>query len=149
MIRNIGFRQIPRWFAPILGALIAFVLAMKQVYIEKEQDFTFAIIFAALGLSGGILLLVADQSAAQRKDVITREPNADPQFRTIARVMALIGIVISIVPVVGLVFCLLALAANIRHRGWPRIVSSIGVAIGIGMTALLLTLPESNEQAEQ
>ncbi|WP_411825432.1 hypothetical protein [Luteolibacter sp. AS25] len=122
---------------------------MKQVRTGGEQDFTFAIIFGALGLFGGITLLVADQSSTQRENELARKPNSDPQFRTIARVMALIGLVISIMPVVGVVFCLAALAANIRHKGWPRIVSSIGVAIGIVVTGILFTLPESNKEAEQ
>lgn len=140
---------MPRWLAPVLGFVIAFALAMKQILNEGDQDFSFAIIFAALGLFGGLLLLVADQTKSQRQEELARSPGSDPQFRTIARVLALIALVVSILPIVGFLVSTAALASNIRRRGWPRIVSCIALAISIGMLVLLFGNSHGEADAEQ
>lgn len=142
-------RNLPRWTAPILGLFVALALALKQVLVEGEQDFSFVITFAGLGFFAGLLFLVADQTEAQRQDELTRSPGSDPQFRTIARVLALIALVVSILPIVGFLVSLAAFALNIRRRGWPRIVSFLGLAISIGMLVLIFSRQQNRVDAEQ
>lgn len=138
MIELLGNSKFSRWLAPLIGLIAGASLAIKQLLRERDQDFTFAIIVAGLGLLSGIIILFADQSESEREQQLAKSPQQDPEFRTVARALALIALIASIFPFVGIVISLGALAANIRYPGWPRIVSSIALVVSISIFLIII-----------
>jgi hypothetical protein len=53
--------------------------------------------------------------------------------------LAIIGLLVAMVPIVGLVFGLLGLLVNSRHRGWTKKVCYVAVIVGAMTTVVGLT----------
>lgn len=139
MIELLAFTKCSRWLAPLIGLVLGLAFSLKVIEPEGERNFTFVLIFGGLGLLAGLIILVSDQTEAQRDEQRAKSPGSDSQFRTIARALAVIALIVSVIPIVGLALSLCALAANIRHRGWPRIISGLGTLIGTAVLLLLLS----------
>jgi hypothetical protein len=110
---------------------------IRQWSSEEDPDFSFALIAGGLGLAAGLMVLVADGSGEKRSSQPAGSSGDSPESRTIERAMAIIALVMVIFPMVGLIVSLIALAANFRHPGWPRVVSALSVLISVGIHVFL------------
>jgi hypothetical protein len=137
MIPFLRNRNYSRWSAPLVGLFVGLWIAIRQWSSEEDPDFSFALIAGGLGLAAGLIVLVADGSGEKRSSQPAGSSGDIPESRTIERAMAIIALVMVIFPMVGLIISLIALAANFRHPGWPRVVSALSVLISVGIHVIL------------
>jgi hypothetical protein len=147
MMDNTSF---PRWAGPLVGAGVGLALALR-LSLDLAPEARLLPVLG--GLVGGLLLgcliwfldppptTTTEFGRRPRHNYIEVLDNSSaPHGTFVTRFLALLSVVLCWAPFVGLVLAIPAVVLNRRARGWPRIVSWVGLALSAVVTALLVVI---------
>ncbi len=105
----------PRATAPLLGAVVGSFMGSDAV----EE-----LVFAGIGLLGGLIVMLLDKPAPDSAgstagETLPLEPMIRPGS-TVHRFMAILSVALCWVPMIGFNVSFFALALNWKARGWMR-----------------------------
>jgi hypothetical protein len=139
MLNNNG--RFSRWWAPVVGGAVIPYMMLTGNPPAPPTTGTL-LIGAAVGAAVGLLVMLIDPGERSPRLVLDHtgrevvEDSADDDS-LLARAIAVIGLLVCWAPFVGLILGLIAVAANWRVRGWPKIVAWVTLLLGIASTAVL------------
>ena len=152
----------------LAGALcsLPIPLIIPFIFVEPTGDHAQSLggweyaLGAGIGLLAGLVILVADPpfKRSKKRALILNEqppaehlPNFDPwagatlarpkpqtESSLLARMFVLIALLLSVMPLIGLGFAVLAFLANRTERIWPRVVSIIALIVSTIFTLIFV-----------
>lgn len=132
---NLIERQYSHRLAPIIGTVIGFVLALR---FSNHDAILFRLICGAIvGFISGAIIFVLTHP---------KNKEAGPEKNSPAKTFwAVVGLLLSVVPVVGFVFALISFGVTSSCRSWVRVVSLAAIALSIvSLTVSLVVLVAAN-----
>jgi hypothetical protein len=145
-MKNVTF---PRWTAPLVGAGLGALLALRAARRERQpMAWDWLIGGATLGLVAGGLIWLLDRPAPRRKgavaetsEAVEQPPSASAeQGSLVGRVLALLSILLFCAPFLGFVLGVAAILINSRDGGWSRTVGWIATGLSLVVTIAFVVL---------
>jgi len=130
-----------RGWAPLIGALAGAYLTYEASadHPEWKLDPLWSILYGALGgLLCGCLIFLIDPPTAAGAGGDTTQPIL--RASVLARLTAIMGLVFFFLPPLGIALALVAVIANRKTKGWPRIVAWIGFVLSTLVVLFLLLM---------
>jgi hypothetical protein len=144
----------PRWAGPVVGAVAGALIAARMAR-RQGQGFspTWIASGAAIGVVGGLFVWLLDKPRAQPQVEpalgATQATGAGIQTSAtlLGRFFAVLAVLLSLAPFVGLILGGVAWFLNRNVRGWPKAASMIGTIIAALFTVLVIIVLMANPGA--
>jgi len=128
-----------RWMGPLVGVLVGLIAGAVMGMEDHSLGFWAPLMVGGgLGLSGGVLMLLADPAVVEDTEEVSSDPRAKPTLS--GNVLCLLSLIFFFMPFFSIALSGLALAFNWKVKGWARWCSWIGLLIGLGVSSLFVWL---------
>lgn len=116
--------NFPTWSGPLAGVLIGTLVGLRAIPNSDVPLLFLAIGGALIGGMAGSFMLLLDRPKRQ----------STTKSSLVGKSIAVIGIPLALVPVIGFAFNIAGVVVNWRANDWPRITS----IVAFGLSAIVL-----------
>jgi hypothetical protein len=144
LVSHMKGRFYSRWLAPWIGAFFCTLIGFKETANDPNPWPWIGMLTIFGFVCGCFICLLDPKQSGKQKGGSPEDPDQEAESTQanrgslVGRSLAVLTLIVFYIPFLSLVMGIVAICLNWRCGGWPRIVSVLGAAMALCVSALVL-----------